>query len=220
MRAAIARRMSDSKRTAPHFYVSAELDMDAVQRAVNELNEGRAVEDRVTITAFLVRAVAASLSRFPALNAVWNADTLEVVEQVNMGVAVALDEGLIAPALIDVGAMDVDQLSVALRDLATRARSGKLRAAEMTEATFTLTNLGMFPVSSFTAIITPPQVAILATGRVAPRPVVVDGRVEVRSQMTATLSADHRAVDGVLVARFLSDLGDALRKPESFAGIG
>lgn len=216
MRAAIARRMSDSKRTAPHFYVTAELDMDAVLSAVDELNEGRPAKERVTITAFLAKAVAGSLVRFPALNAVWNDDVLEIVEQVNMGVAVALDEGLIAPAILDVGSMDVGRLSVALRDLAGRARSGKLRAAEMTEATFTLTNLGMFPVSSFTAIITPPQVATLAAGRVEPRPVVVDGRVEIRSQMTATVSADHRAVDGALVARFLGDLADDLRQPSRF----
>jgi len=217
MRAAIARRMSDSKRTAPHFYVTADFDMDPALRTVDELNDGRPAGERVTITAVLAKAVAESLGRFPALNAVWNGDVLEIVDEVNMGVAVALDEGLIAPAILDVGSMDVGRLSMALRDLAARARSGKLRAAEMTEATFTLTNLGMFAVSSFTAIITPPQVATLAAGRVEPRPVVIDGRVEIRSRMTVTVSADHRAVDGALVARFLGDLGDALREAGTFS---
>lgn len=211
MRAAIARRMSDSKRNAPHFYVSAELEMDPVLAIVEEANRDRSRDERSTITAYLVRTVADSLTRFPALNAVWTDAGLEQVEQVNMSVAIALDDGLIAPAILDVMSRTPDELSLMLRDLAARARAGKLKAPEISEGTFTLTNLGMFGVSSFTAIITPPQVAILATGRVAQRAVVIDGQVEVRSMMSATVSADHRAVDGALVARFLDDLASTLR---------
>lgn len=211
MRAAIARRMSDSKRAAPHFYVSAELEMDGVLAAVDEANRDRPRDERLTITAYLVRAIADSLTRFESLNAVWTEEGLEIVEKVNMGVAIALDDGLIAPALLDVTARDVDELSAMLRDLTARARAGKLRAPEITEGTFTLTNLGMFQVSSFTAIITPPQVATLATGRVIQKPVVLDGRIEVRSIMSATASADHRAVDGALVAQFLGDLASIIR---------
>lgn len=211
MRAAIARRMSDSKRSAPHFYVTGELEMDSLLAALEEANRDRSRDERLTITAYLVRAVADSLTRFPTLNAVWTDAGLEQVEQVNIGVAIALDDGLIAPAILDVTSRSVDELSLALRDLAARARAGRLKAAEISEGTFTLTNLGMFEVSSFTAIITPPQVATLATGRVAQRAVVIDGQLEVRSMMNATVSADHRAVDGALVARFLSDLATTLR---------
>jgi pyruvate dehydrogenase E2 component (dihydrolipoamide acetyltransferase) len=212
MRSAIARRMSDSKRNAPHFYVSAELEMDALLADLEEANRDRPPPERRTITAYLVRALGESLTRFPELNAVWTDDGLVLVEKVNMGVAIALEDGLIAPALLDVTSRDVDELSQMLRDLAARARAGKLRGPEVTEGTFTLTNLGMFGVSSFSAIITPPQVATLATGRVIERPVVVDGRVEIRSMMSATVSADHRAVDGALVARFLDDLAAGLRQ--------
>jgi pyruvate dehydrogenase E2 component (dihydrolipoamide acetyltransferase) len=217
MRSAIARRMSDSKRNAPHFYVSAELEMDALLQVADAANRGRPREERLTVTAYLVRAVADSLTDFPELNAVWTDDGLEVIEKINMGVAIALDDGLIAPALLDVTSHDVQALSQMLRDLASRARAGKLRGPEVTDGTFTLTNLGMFEVSSFIAIITPPQVATLATGRVTQQPVVVDGRVEVRSMMTATVSADHRAVDGALVARFLGDLAQRLRGVDEWA---
>jgi pyruvate dehydrogenase E2 component (dihydrolipoamide acetyltransferase) len=211
MRTAIARRMSDSKRNAPHFYVSADLEMDHLTTAVEEANRGRERDERLTVTAYLVRASADSLTRYPALNAVWTDDGPVLVEQVNMGVAIALDDGLIAPALLDVTSKSVDHISRELRDLAGRARAGKLRGPEISDGTFTLTNLGMFEVSAFTAIITPPQVATLATGRVTQRPVVVDGRVEVGSVMTATVSADHRAVDGALVAQFMGDLAATLR---------
>jgi pyruvate dehydrogenase E2 component (dihydrolipoamide acetyltransferase) len=217
MRSAIARRMSDSKRNAPHFYVSAELEMDALLQVADAANRGRPREERLTVTAYLVRAVADSLTDFPELNAVWTDDGLEVIEKVNMGVAIALDDGLIAPALLDVTSHDVEALSQKLRDLASRARAGKLRGPEVTDGTFTLTNLGMFEVSSFIAIITPPQVATLATGRVTQQPVVADGRVEVRSMMNATVSADHRAVDGALVARFLGDLAQRLRGVNEWA---
>ena len=201
MRAAIGRRMVASKREAPHFYVSTEIEMDAALAAVDAANA--AGGPRVTVTAHLVRAVADALTDHPELNAVWDGDSLYAVRALNIGVAIALDDGLIAPALLDCADRPVSELAAALTDLAARARAGRLRAPEIAEATFTVSNLGMFDVSAFTAIITPPQVAILATGRTEPRPVVRDGDVVVRQVMTATVSADHRAVDGAAVARFL-----------------
>lgn len=213
MRAAIARRMSASKREAPHFYVSSELDMEAVIQASGDRNGDRPREARVTVTAYLLRATALALGQHPALNAVWAGDRLELSDAVHLGTAIALDQGLIAPAILDAQALDLEALAVALRDIATRARAGRLRAPELSDGTFTVSNLGMYDVSSFTAIINPPQVAILATSRAEPRPTVIDGTIAVRQRMTATVSADHRAVDGATVAAFLTDLGRLLREP-------
>jgi pyruvate dehydrogenase E2 component (dihydrolipoamide acetyltransferase) len=215
MRAAIARRMAQSKQQAPHFYVTTEIEMDAVLEAVALLNQGRPREERVSLTAFLVRALAEVLPRHPLFNAVWREDgALERVEAVNIGVAVAVEDGLIAPALLDCAGRSVDQIGDALRDLLERTRAGRLRAAEINDATFTLSNLGMYDVTAFTAIINPPQVAILATARTEPRPVVREGEILAREMMTATLSADHRAVDGAAAAQLLADLKQALAQPE------
>ncbi|MDQ3554974.1 MAG: 2-oxo acid dehydrogenase subunit E2, partial [Chloroflexota bacterium] len=203
MRRAIARRMAESKQQAPHFYLSTEIGMDALLAAADQANEGRAREERVTLTAFLVRAVALTLADHPAFNATWNGEVIERVEAINIGVAIALDDGLIAPALLDCRDRSVADLAAGLADLVTRTRAGKLRAAEIAEGTFTLSNLGMFEVTAFTAIITPPQVAILATARTVQRPVVCDGEIVVRRVMTATLSSDHRVVDGAGAAGFL-----------------
>ncbi|HEY6740047.1 MAG TPA: 2-oxo acid dehydrogenase subunit E2, partial [Actinopolymorphaceae bacterium] len=206
MRRAIARRMTESKQQVPHFYLSTEIEMDALLATADAANAGRAREDRVTVTAYLLRAVALTLREHPAFNAVWNGDIVEQVDAINLGVAIALDEGLIAPALLDCADRGVADLAAGLTDLVTRTRAGKLRAPEIGEGTFTLSNLGMFDVTAFTAIITPPQVAILATARTVERAVVRDGSVTVRRVMTATLSSDHRVVDGVGAARFLGTL--------------
>ena len=220
MRRAIARRMIESKATAPHFYLSTEIDMGAVLSLVEATNEGRAREDRITVTAFLLRAVALTLREHPAFNAAWDGDTVERWDSINIGVAIALDDGLIAPALLDCGDRDVASLAAGLADLVARTRAGKLRVAEIGEGTFTLSNLGMFDVTSFTAIITPPQVAILATARTVERPVVRDGEVVIRPIMSATLSSDHRVVDGVGAARFLGTLKGLLEAPGDWAGTG
>ena len=211
MRAAIARRMVQSKTQAPHFYVSRDLEMDAALDALADLNDGRPREERASVSALLLKAVASTLQAFPSFNAVWSGDTLERVDAVNLGIAIDLgDGGLIAPALLGCESKSVDRLAAELRDLAARARAGKLRAPEISEGTFTLTNLGMFGVTSFTAIITPPQVATLATGATEARPVVRDGQIVIRRMMSATLSSDHRAVDGAGAARLLADIQERL----------
>lgn len=219
MRRAIARRMVESKTTAPHFYLSTEVEMDALLAAVDRANDGRSREDRVTVTAFLVRAVALTLAEHPAFNAAWDGDVVERWDAINIGVAIALDDGLIAPALLDCRDRTIADLAAGLSDLVARTREGKLRAPEIGEATFTLSNLGMFDVTAFTAIITPPQVAILATARTVDRPVVRDGAVVIRKVMTATLSSDHRVVDGVGAARFLATLQGLLEAPSAWADV-
>jgi pyruvate dehydrogenase E2 component (dihydrolipoamide acetyltransferase) len=212
MRAAIARRMQASKQEIPHFYLSAEMRMDAALDEVERLN-GTRDGPRVSVSAVLVRACALTLREHPSFNAVWTSDGLALAEQVNVSVAVALQGGLVAPAVLDADRLDVHGTAAALTDLVSRARQGKLRGAEITEGTFTVSNLGMFDISSFIAIVTPPQVAVLATGKIQKRP-FWNGRAFVpASIMTATLSSDHRSVDGADAARFLATLGDLLLEP-------
>jgi len=219
MRRAIARRMTESKQEIPHFYLSTEIEMDALLAIVDAANEGRSREERVTVTAFLLRAVALTLVAHPAFNAAWNGDVVERWEAINIGVAIALDDGLIAPALLDCRDRSIADLATGLGDLVGRTRAGKLRAAEIGEGTFTLSNLGMFDVTAFIAIVTPPQVAILATARTMERPVARGGEVVVRRIMTATLSSDHRVVDGVGAARFLATLKGLLEAPGDWATV-
>lgn len=218
MRRAIARRMTESKQHAPHFYLSTEIEMDELLAEVDRVNEARSREERLTVTAFLARAVALTLAEHQAFNAVWNGDVVERVDDINLGVAIALEDGLIAPALLDCRDRSVEDLASALQDLVARTRSGKLRAAEIGDGTFTLSNLGMFDVTAFTAIITPPQVAILATARTMERAVRRDGELAFRQVMTATLSSDHRVVDGVGAARFLATLKTVLESPDRLTG--
>jgi len=214
MRAAIARRMVQSKQQAPHFYCTADLDMEALSGATERLNAGREAGSRVSLTAFMLKAVALTLAEHRSFNAVWEGETLQLAEAINIGVAIALDDGLIAPALLGCEALGVEEIGAALGDLVGRTRAGRLRAPELSEATFTLSNLGMFEVSQFTAIVVPPQVAILATGKAEPRAVVRDGAVVARRTMSATLSSDHRAVDGAGAARFLGTLKALVEHPD------
>jgi pyruvate dehydrogenase E2 component (dihydrolipoamide acetyltransferase) len=207
MRAGVGRRMVESKQQVPHFYVQTEVAVDALRDRLAELKE----RVHVTMTAALVRACVAALRGHRRFNAVWTPDGLLEADEINVGIAIALDDGLLAPALLGADALDVAGTAAALGDLAERARSGRLRPRELSDATFTLSNLGMFQVSAFTAIVTPPQVAILATARPVDR-LTPAGPA---SLLTATLSADHRAVDGADAARFLETFKQAIEDPDS-----
>ncbi len=197
--------MAASKRDAPHFYTSTELEMDAAVTHVKTVS-ATAEGVRVTITALLIRACAVALQEHPRLNAVWGADGLSLSTEINIGVAIALDDALVAPAVLGCERLEITATAAALQDLVERARHGKLRGREMTGGTFTLSNLGMFEVSQFTPIVVPPQVAILGTGKISRLPRYADGEIVARQLMTVTVSADHRAVDGADVARFLGTL--------------
>lgn len=211
MRSAIAARMTESKRTVPHFYVEAEIEMSPALDLVEDLNDAQEDDGvRVTVTALLVHACARALGENPRLNAVWTSDGLLEAEDVNVGVAIALDDGLLAPAVLGADRLDVRATAAAVADLVERARTGHLRPAEVGEATFTLSNLGMFDVSSFAAIVTPPQVAILAAARPIERLTLLEGELRVTNVLRATLSADHRAVDGIDAARFLESVKASL----------
>ena len=214
MRAGIARRMVESKQQAPHFYVQTEVVVDAVRSRLAELNADGAAP-RTTMTVALVRACVAALREHPRLNAIWTPEGLLQADDVNVGIAIALDDGLVAPALLAADRLDVRATAAGLRDLAERARAQRLRPAELSGATFTLSNLGMFDVTAFTAIVTPPQVAILATARPVERWLPANGAPARASVLTATLSADHRALDGVDAARFLETFKQALEDAET-----
>jgi len=207
--------MSASKREIPHFYVSAEIEMDAALAELHQLTAGSEAGPRVTMSALLIHSLARTLREHPFFNSLATEEGFVVVDSVNVGVAIALEDGLIAPALLEADRMTVAEIAAALGDLVARSRAGRLRSAELLGATFTLSNLGMFGVTSFAAIIPPPQVGILAVGRSHPRPVVERGAVVVREMMTATLAADHRAVDGAQAARFLTALKNRLEGPRA-----
>lgn len=212
MRRAVGRRMTLSKQEAPHFYIGRELEVDAALARVAELRASTG--ERVTLTALLLRATIVALQRHPALNAIWSDGELMLAEEANVGVAIALDDGLVAPAVFARDAGSVRDAARALDDLVARARVKKLRGAEMTDATFTLSNLGMFGVSSFIPIVTPPQVAILGVGATVRVPRYDGDELVPRSLTAVTVSADHRALDGADVARFLETLQTTIEHPE------
>ena len=215
MRAAIGRWMTQSKQQIPHFYVETDVVMDAALAAIAHAEA--TTGGRTTVTAFLARASAVALRSNPALNAVWTSRGLEQIEHVNLGIAIALEDGLVAPALLRLDSMNLTETGDALADLVARARQGKLRPLELSDGTFTLSNLGMFDATRFAAIVVPPQVAILATGRIVRRAVVIDDEIVPRSVMSVTASADHRAVDGALVASFLGTFKALVEQPETFS---
>jgi len=212
IRAAIARRMPLSKGPVPHFYVSSEVAMDRAWELREELNalEG---QPKISVNDFVIRACALALLKHPGVNASLQGDAIRVYHRAHIGVAVALDDGLITPVLRDCHAKPLAQIAVEARDLVERARNRKLRAQELSGATFSISNLGMFDVAEFSAIINPPEGAILAVGSVRRVPVVDDAGLGVGRRMMLTISCDHRVMDGAMGARFLQDVKRLLEEP-------
>lgn len=218
MRQAIARLTTRAKQETPHFYVSAEIDMTealALRQQVNKALEPQGI--RVSINDMLVRACALALGEFPVFNASYQDGKLRLHKAIHIGIAISLegDQGLIVPALLDCAHKSLADIARASKDLVERANRGHLTPEEYGGATFSISNLGMYDVDSFIAIIHPPQAAVLAVGSVRPRPVVRDGQVVVRQMMTATLSVDHRVADGAQAARFLGRIKALLETPVS-----
>ena len=216
MRQQIARVTVRSKQEKPHFYVSSEIDMTEamdLRRKINETLEADGV--RVTVNDLIIKACVEALRRHPKFNAILEGDGIRFNEAINVGVAIAEEEGLIVPAIMDCADKSLRDIAVASKDLADRARNGALHPQEYTGGTFAISNLGMFDVSSFVAIIHPPQSAVLAVGTVAKKPVVRDDEIVVAEMMTATLSADHRVVDGAEGAEFIVDVKRLLEGPLS-----
>lgn len=213
MRKTIARRMAESKTTAPHFYVTVEINMDDAMKMREQLNSVAPEGERISVSDMVVAAAARTLVRFPALNASYREDNLEMHPQVNIGIAVALEDGLIPPVLRDADKKPLKRIAAESRALADRARTNKLRSDDLGGGTFTVSNLGMFDVDEFIAIINPPEAAILAVGAVTRRPVAAAGEVRIASLMKTTLSVDHRVADGAQAGRFMQEFKKLLENP-------
>jgi pyruvate dehydrogenase E2 component (dihydrolipoamide acetyltransferase) len=214
----MAERTTQSWTTVPHFFVVREVDAGALnevrQKLAAEIEQSRGV--KLTHTDLLVALVSRVFVKHPRMNASWAGEGVRINVDVNMSLAMAVDEGVVAPVIHQANKAELGAIALQRRDLAERARSGKLRPADIAGGTFTISNLGMFGVDAFTAIITPPQAAILAVGRIADRVVALEGRPAIRPMMTLTLSSDHRVVDGARAAEFMRDVAAAIGKPQEW----
>ncbi len=214
MRKAIARRLAESLSPVPHFFLTVEVDMSRVGAARAHANALLAkTGEKISVNDYVLKAAAAALRRHPAINAAWHDDHIRRFWHVHLGVAVAVEDGLITPVLKHADRKGLAQISREVGELARRARERNLSPNEYTGATFSVSNLGMFGIQEFTAIINPPEAGILAIGRTEDRPVVEDGKVTVRPRMRVTMSCDHRVVDGAMGARFLQTLQEMLEEP-------
>ncbi len=216
MRRTIAHRLQQSMQTTPHFYVTMAMDATGLVELRTQLNtalEAGGDALRISFNDLIVMAVARTLARNPDINVSWDNDRLLRHKSVHLGIAVALPTGLIVPVLRDANRRNAADIAREVRRLAESARTGKLRPDEFSGGTFTISNLGMMDVESFTAIINPPEAAILAVGAIVPTPVVYEGQVVVRQQLKMTLSSDHRAIDGAQAAYFMRDLKHLIEAP-------
>jgi len=213
MRQAIARRMTESKASIPHFYVTAEINMDEAMNMRKQLNNLASNAEKISVNDLIVAAAAKTLPQFPRLNASYRDGNLEMHPEINIGIAVSLEDGLLPVVLRDADRKTLQTISAESKALTERAHTGKLRSEDLGSSTFTISNLGMFDVDEFIAIINPPEAAILAVGSGARRPVAIGGDVRIASLMKATLSVDHRVSDGTQAARFLQELKKRLEAP-------
>lgn len=214
MRRIVGQRMTLSKQTAPHFYVSIDVDMNAVVRLRHDLR-GRGEDVVPSVNDFILLACARALEDFPLLNSSYGEQGLILHPEIHVGMAVALNEGLVVPVIRNADRLTFAELAQQSARLIEMAQSKKLTPRDYEGGTFTVSNLGMLGADSFVAIINPPQAGILAVGRVAERVVAEDGMFAIRSMMSATLSADHRIVDGALAARFLQQVKKQLENPQA-----
>ena len=213
----IAERMQLSFHEAPHIALTVNVDVKDAEEARNYFNNlaEKQGKPRVTLTALLVKIVGWALVRNPLINSSYYKDSIRLWKVVNIGVATATPQGLVVPVIKGADHMNISEINSTLIDLTNRARENKLNLEDVRGGTFTISNLGMFGIDQFRAIINPPEAAILAVGRIVRRPIVVDNQdhVEVRPMLTLTLSADHRVIDGIVAARFLNDIVSGIEKP-------
>ncbi len=214
MRKTIARRLGESKFTAPHFYLTVEIDMDAAWDMRKKINEVAPV--KISFNDIVIKACAIALREHPAVNSSWLGDKIRQNNDVNIGVAVAVPDGLLVPVIKMADIKTLSQLNTEVKQLAGKAKSKKLSPAEMTGNTFTISNLGMFGIEEFTAIVNPPDSCILAIGGIISKPVVKDEEIVVGKRMKVTLSCDHRVIDGATGAQFLNSIKAALENPLRF----
>lgn len=213
MRRAIARRLTESKSTVPHFYVTADCKVDSLLELRKSINESSQI--KISVNDLVVKAVACALMDVPESNVVWNAEAMHKYESADISVAVTTEGGLFTPVIRGVEKRSLSNLSMEISELAARARAGKLRQEELEGGSFAVSNLGMFGTKEFSAILNPPQSGILAVGAASPRAIVEDGQIVIANIMTVTLSADHRAVDGALAAQWLAAFVKRIENPLS-----
>lgn len=211
MRKTIARRLAESKFTSPHFYLTIEIDMDATIKARKAINEDPNV--KVSYNDIVIKAAAAALRKHPNINASWLGDKIAIHQDVNIGVAVAVPDGLVVPVIKNADVKPMTMINAEVKALAGKARDKKIQPADMQGNTFTISNLGMFGIEEFTAIINPPDACILAVGTIVQKPVVKNGELAVGNTMKVTLSCDHRIVDGASGAQFLQTLRSFIENP-------
>ena len=213
LRAAIGRRMSEAKQQVPHFYVTHEYDVEALMALRKQINELLPEEEKVSVNDFIVRAAALALREFPNLNASLQGNSILRHGQVNVGVAVAVEGGLLTIVCRDTDRKSLRQIAGEVKSMVKRARDGKVRPEDIEGSTFSVSNLGMYDVEHFIAIINPPEAAILAVGSALQIPVVKDGEIKPGWRMKATISADHRVTDGVEAAQFMQALAKYIEQP-------
>ncbi len=216
MRKTIARRLTASMQQAPHFYLTATIDMvkaAALRQQINEFAQTEPEPVKVSFNDLIIKAVARALTRMPEINVSFAGDKLLQKKHINIGVAVALEQGLIVPVIRDADRKGLLEIAREAHRLAEAAHNNRLKPEDIQGGTFSISNLGMFGIEQFTAVINPPEAAILAVGAITPTPVVVDGQVAVRDRMKVTLSIDHRAIDGATGARFLQEVKRLLEEP-------
>ncbi len=218
MRKTIARRLSESKFTAPHFYLTMDIDMDALIAARESVNQVASV--KISFNDFIVKAVASSLRQHPTVNSSWLDDRIRYNNHINIGVAVAVEDGLLVPVVRYADSKTLTQISTEVKGFSQKAKDKKLQPADWEGNTFTISNLGMFNIEEFTAIINPPDACILAVGGIKQVPVVKNGIVQPGNVMKVTLSCDHRVVDGVVGSKFLNTLKALLENPIVLLGQG
>ena len=211
MRKTIARRLAESKFTSPHFYLTIEINMDATIQARKSINEDPNV--KISYNDIVVKAAAAALRKHPNINASWLGDKIAIHQDINIGVAVAVPDGLVVPVVKNADIKPMTVINAEVKELAGKARDKKIQPAEMQGNTFTISNLGMFGIEEFTAIINPPDACILAVGSIVEKPIVKDGELAVGNIMKVTLSCDHRIVDGASGAQFLQTLRSFIENP-------
>lgn len=215
IRKVIAQRMTESFQTIPHFYLSIEVEMTALQELRERIKEEmeKRLNIRITMTDLLVKVTASVLKAHPIMNSKFEGDQIHLMEEINIGIAIALEEGLIVPVIHQADKKSLSEISLALRDLTQRAREGKLTLEDVERGTFTLSNMGMLGIDQFNPIINPPQCSILGVGRTVEKPIVKEKEIVVKPMAWLTLSSDHRIVDGATAAQFLKDLKRLMEDP-------
>jgi pyruvate dehydrogenase E2 component (dihydrolipoamide acetyltransferase) len=218
MRKVISQRMAASAFTAPHVTYSTDADLTGLTALRAKLNAGRVKEEKISFTDLIIKAVATALKDSPNINIRLEGETVSYLSEINVGVAVAVENGLVVPVIAGADRLSVGEISLRTKELAKKARENALRPEDMTGGTFTVTNLGMYGIDMFTPIINQPESAILGIGRIIGKPVAADKKIEIRPMMVLSLSADHRVIDGAPAAQFLGRVKEYIEQPKAIEG--